>query len=404
MGDSGPQLVGLEKLFNNPKAYNVLPYKHKYTSDNEYVYTGYFIPSWVTVMSCMDKRGYVKEEDGKDHYNKKRESAKSDMTSYIDFCSEYCYYPEEALSKQGENNFNQELLNEQYIDVSILKKHPEPEKGRLQPIYGSDDKTIIDVKWVKDDKGDIIIIEHPIYQNGFPIKNLYVAGIDGIDHGEEDSVVKNSGSKFCVAVKKRSYGIGQGDKYVAYYLKRPKDVRQAYIDALKMLIYYGCKANLEDTKIGFRTWLRERVKNEENYLMKRPDYALSSNRGKRNTLWGTPGSQKNILHGLDLVETFVNDNWFTITWLPVLEQMKKFSYEAKGRFDIIMAMVYAEIADEDMYNTKIVSTKDSVRSNWDKKKIGKYIDDNGCVRWGVQDIEQPINNITINPYLGLELR
>jgi len=43
-GDTGPQLIGLEKMFFNPDNYNVLPYRHKYSKDGEYVLTAYFVP------------------------------------------------------------------------------------------------------------------------------------------------------------------------------------------------------------------------------------------------------------------------------------------------------------------------------------------------------------------------
>ena len=44
-GDSGPQLEGLARMFNNPLGYNVLPYKNQYTRDGKIAYTGFFIPA-----------------------------------------------------------------------------------------------------------------------------------------------------------------------------------------------------------------------------------------------------------------------------------------------------------------------------------------------------------------------
>jgi hypothetical protein len=43
-GDTGPQLIGLEKMFFNPEAYNVLPYKHNYSKNGEYILSAYFVP------------------------------------------------------------------------------------------------------------------------------------------------------------------------------------------------------------------------------------------------------------------------------------------------------------------------------------------------------------------------
>lgn len=54
-GDSDASaLEGLSKMFNNPKEYNVLPYKNNYSEDGEVQYTGYFIPAF----NIMLKKGF----------------------------------------------------------------------------------------------------------------------------------------------------------------------------------------------------------------------------------------------------------------------------------------------------------------------------------------------------------
>jgi hypothetical protein len=46
-GDSsGENLAGLESIFRNPVSYNILPYLNKYNSTGDYVYTGFFIPTF----------------------------------------------------------------------------------------------------------------------------------------------------------------------------------------------------------------------------------------------------------------------------------------------------------------------------------------------------------------------
>jgi hypothetical protein len=60
------------------------------------------------------------------------------------------------------------------------------------------------------------------------INNLYVAGIDGIDIGQaETSAQTRDPSKFCTVIKRRVYGMKE-PSYVAYYLDRPDDIREAY--------------------------------------------------------------------------------------------------------------------------------------------------------------------------------
>ena len=118
-------------------------------------------------------------------------------------------------------------------------------------------------------------------------------------------------------------------------------------------------------------------------LMKRPVSAQSSIK-RSSTLWGTPGSEKMIQHGLDLVAQYVDDFYFNIWFIDMLEQLQKFSYEAKGRFDIILSMVYTEIADEDMMG--IVVKKDNpMQSDWEEYgEIGWFTDSRGYKYFGYE--------------------
>ena len=70
---------------------------------------------------------------------------------------------------------------------------------------------------------------------GNTYKNLYVAGIDSIDQGKDDSATDNDVSDFCIVIKKRVRGMDD-PKYVAIYKDRPKDIRQAYETAHKLLV------------------------------------------------------------------------------------------------------------------------------------------------------------------------
>jgi hypothetical protein len=49
-GDMGAPLEGLKKIYYNPKAFKVLPYRHNYTQTGEYELTGFFIPYFVQAL------------------------------------------------------------------------------------------------------------------------------------------------------------------------------------------------------------------------------------------------------------------------------------------------------------------------------------------------------------------
>jgi hypothetical protein len=394
-GDEGPPLAGLEKMFLNVESFNGLPYRHNHTRDGQYTMTGYFLPAYACVIRFMDKRGVTDEHAARQYYENERKKLAHLPKELMDYCAEYCFFPEEALNKQGQNNFNQVLLAQQYTEIQIHKTTPKPERGYLFWNKDSQDN-VIGVRWVKDPNGPIEIIEHPVDdpETKAPKKNMYVAGVDSIDHGTDDSVVGEKGSKFAILIKKRQTGLS-GNLYVAKYIERPSDVRIAYTNAAMMLWYYGCKANVEDTKISFRTWLREK-KLDTKMLMARPQFAINPNKKKGNTgiLWGTPGSEKMIMHGLNLIATYIEDEWNKIFFIDLLEQLQKFSYENKGEFDLVMAMVYTEIGDEDMYDLKIDQSY-RTPDTWDD--VGYFIDPNtGYKQWGVIPKEQNTISVKIN--------
>ena len=49
----------------------------------------------------------------------------------ITFCAEYCFTPNEALLKQGDNLFNAELLSDQITQIRVFKNYTKPEQTAL---------------------------------------------------------------------------------------------------------------------------------------------------------------------------------------------------------------------------------------------------------------------------------
>ena len=382
-GDTGPQLAGLEKMFFDPVGFNILPYRHNYTKNGEYALTQYFVPQYQCQVSYLDKRGVTSKKQAKDYFEIERQKYLNNLQEYLINCQEYCFTPEEQLSRQGVNSFNQLKLAERRMEIEVHKTVQKPDRGYLEWTYNSNQE-IDGVKWISSPHGNILRIEPPIKDaENQPLKNLYVGGIDSIDQGVTDSVVGEKGSKFACLIKKRTMG-NHGDKYVCIYVDRPAVAKEAYAMAQKMLWYYGCKANLEDTKITFRAYLRER-KWDHRMLMKRPQYGLENAQGvkfRKNTsnLWGTPGSLKMIQHGLELIADYVEDFTQNIDFLEMIDQLQKYSFENKGAFDIVSAMIMTEIGDEDMFNSKI---KEGIQEKRITRDVGYYIDERGIKRWGV---------------------
>jgi hypothetical protein len=118
----------------------------------------------------------------------------------------------------------------------------------MEFIYKGPDRkrdNIIGVRFKPYKGGPVHILQHPLWDNSSirepgetneeyqnrtkiedydyssPIRNLYVAGLDGIDIGQaQTSDNTKNPSKFCTLIKRRVHGMKE-PMYVAYYLDRP---------------------------------------------------------------------------------------------------------------------------------------------------------------------------------------
>lgn len=406
-GETGPQMEGLRKMYYEPQLFGVLPYRHNFTKNGEYAITSFFLPAFRTIkeLSLLDSRGWLDDEDGKAYFNKTRDLKAQDPEEFTTFCAEYCFDGEEAFSLEGNNKFNKILIAEQLASIRIHKDSPKPERGTLEYIFKNGQhsrENITGLRWIKNNNGDVQIIEHPIWtqvsydEEGNELKyekmnGLYVAGIDSIDLGMEDtSALTKDPSNFCIVIKRRQFGL-KDPTYVAVYKARPNDVRDAYKTAIKLLQYYNCKANLEATRVSMLSWARE--KKYLNYFMYRPVATYpAGNNPKRRTI-GTPASVAIIDHQTDLIRDYVNDFCHNIWFEEMLDELSRYTDEMKRKFDIIAAMGLCELGDEDMMGVtprQIENTDDSFQD------FGYYIDpETGYRRKGIIP-KKIITKATIN--------
>lgn len=373
-GDSGPQLEGLSKIFNNPMGFNVLPYKNFDTRDGKVQYTGWFLPAHKFSLdsSYVDKRGVTDHIRFKEYYNKVRNNLEG--KELIIECAEHCFCPEEALLMQGDNIFDAAVISDRLVQIRVHKQYTKPvpmslrmENGVIRPIENPNSK--------------LLVVEPPILDQdtGLPYKNLYVAGIDAIDMGSQASAQDSDVSDFCIVIKKRMHGVNE-PKYVAMYKDRPRDIREAYEIALRLCIWYNCQALLEYTKITIQQYFIN--KGFGHIFMTRPDFAISQKARigrSQKRLIGLPATEAVIRHGLDLVGLYINDYCHQIDFDEMLEQMLNYSYENKKKFDIIAAIQMCEVGDEELSGIP-PKVQQAVQKQW--VDIGYYIDENGVKRKG----------------------
>lgn len=390
-GTGGDQkyMEGLSKIFYNPKGFNILPYKHNYTKSGEYVYTGFFIPSFTFQAEFTDNRGVTNSVKAREYYQKKRDALLGDPKSYLIECAEFCFTPEDAFAFEGDNTFNIELLAEQQTAIKVHKIGPHIDIGKLEYKFRDNkhvEEMIEKVIFVPNPiKGKIHILEAPVtdQDNKIP-RNLYVAGIDGIDMGGEDTSNKTiDPSDFCVVIFKRSFGI-EPPKIVAYYKDRPQKIAEAHLNCLMLLQYYNAKAVLESTRISILQYFKSK-KCADKYLMRRP--RACQNDGGRSKQFGAPATETIIKHQLELISDYIDQYCQEIWFIEVVEELIKYSYKNKGKFDIVAALGMAMLADEELMFVKPKIETD--KSN-ELQPFGYWTDSNGIKHKGRIPQNQPI--------------
>ena len=111
----------------------------------------------------MDHRGVTDEDAAKEYHLKKRAEKANTPQNWLEYCSEYCFYPEEALSRQGQNDFDQNKIAEQITNIKVLKEMPSTyKKGYLSWTY-KDNNTdeIVGVRFTESNNGPIVVLEEP---------------------------------------------------------------------------------------------------------------------------------------------------------------------------------------------------------------------------------------------------
>ena len=413
----GAPLEGLKKIYYNPKAFKVLPYRHNYTQTGEYELTGFFIPYFVQALDpqFMDNRGVCDTERYKEFLQDERDNLLAVPEEYYKKCAERCWFAEEAFNLEGVNKFNKILISEQLAEIRLHKRGPRPEAGYIDYIYKNNKHTqdnINGFKWIPNSNGKVKILEHPVWSDLYKenierqrilaeergedfevqsyneMKDLYVAGIDGIDIGANQTSDKTKDpSDFCITILRRAHGL-KDPQIVAMYKDRPGNIREAYKIAMCLLKYYNAKVNIEATRMGMVTWARENKCLQ--YFMKRPRATLTDIKYGTTKQYGTPATKTVIEQHTDLTADFVEDYCHTIWFEEILEQLTSYNDENKGKFDIIAALGMTFLADQELSGRQPVNVVQEVEQFED---FGYYIDADGYKKFGVIPKAQklPIN-------------
>ena len=405
-GDFGPPLEGLKKIYYNPKAFKILPFRHKWTQDGTTIESGFFLPYFLQSLNpeYMDSRGVCNQTEYKKLLQEERNNLLAVPEEYLKKCAERCWNAEEAFTLEGQNKFNKMKIADQLAKIRLHKIGPRPQVGTIDYTYKSNKHSLENIdgfRWLLN-SGKVQILEHPVWSDLYKeqiekqkreaeeqgidfeapvyteMNDLYVAGIDGIDIGAaQTSKETRDPSDFCIVIKRRAFGLN-GPQYVAMYKDRPQNIREAYKIAMCLCRYYNCRINIEATRVGMITWARENKCLQ--YFMKRPRATLTDIKYGTTKQYGTPATKTIIEQQTDLIADYVEDYGHNIWFEDMLEQLNGYNDENKTKFDIIAALGMVELADQELSGRQPTKVDKAVEEFQD---YGYYINDKGYREFGV---------------------
>lgn len=405
-GDFGPPLEGLKKIYYNPKAFKILPFRHKWTQDGTTIESGFFLPYFLQSLNpeYMDSRGVCNQTEYKKLLQEERNNLLAVPEEYLKKCAERCWNAEEAFTLEGQNKFNKMKIADQLAKIRLHKIGPRPQVGTIDYTYKSNKHSLENIdgfRWLLN-SGKVQILEHPVWSDLYKeqiekqkreaeeqgidfeapvyteMNDLYVAGIDGIDIGAaQTSKETRDPSDFCIVIKRRAFGLNE-PQYVAMYKDRPQNIREAYKIAMCMCRYYNCIINIEATRVGMITWARENKCLQ--YFMKRPRATLTDIKYGTTKQYGTPATKTIIEQQTDLIADYVEDYGHNIWFEDMLEQLNGYNDENKTKFDIIAALGMVELADQELSGRQPTKVDKEVEEFQD---YGYYINDKGYREFGV---------------------
>lgn len=405
-GDFGSPLDGLKKIYYNPVAFKILPFRHKWTQDGTTIESGFFLPYFLQSLNpeYMDSRGVCNQTEYKKVLQEERNNLLAVPEEYLKKCAERCWNAEEAFTLEGQNKFNKMKIADQLAKIRLHKIGPRPQVGTIDYTYKSNKHSLENIngfRWLLD-SGKVQILEHPVWSDLYKeqiekqkkeaeeqgidfeapvyteMNDLYVAGIDGIDIGAaQTSKETRDPSDFCIVIKRRAFGLNE-PQYVAMYKDRPQNIREAYKIAMCMCRYYNCRINIEATRVGMITWARENKCLQ--YFMKRPRATLTDIKYGTTKQYGTPATKTIIEQQTDLIADYVEDYGHNIWFEDMLEQLNGYNDENKTKFDIIAALGMVELADQELSGRQPTKVDKEVEEFQD---YGYYINDKGYREFGV---------------------
>jgi uncharacterized lipoprotein YddW (UPF0748 family) len=114
---------------------------------------------------------------------------------------------------------------------------------------------------------------------------------------------------------------------------------------LKLCQFFNGKLLFEATRVSIKNYFQQH--NKLHWLMRRPSVTANSTTKTNLKQYGCPVNPNIIDHYLDLIEQFVVDYSDGIQFPNMIDELMRYSYENKRKFDIVASLGMALIAAEE---------------------------------------------------------
>jgi len=377
--------VAAKTMFEDPKRYNLMSFEY------EGKQIGKFYPAYAKYLGYYEDTGVSDKVGAKQDLDKRREEKKDSPADFLQHTSEFPYIPREAFQVSAGGFLPFSIMENRYVE---LERNEELRNivqiGDLD--WVREGSRIVDVKWSPNPKGLFQIAEHPVWtRKDFgdiqKVQNLYLGGVDSFDAIEEEGRMRKDKSPLSHIIFKRFWKASDTSFLpVAKLTQVADDAEEAYMNSLKLALYYHAKSLVEYTKIGV---IRHYISEGFSWLLyKRPKLDGIVQNSTATQTYGVHMPIEVKMHGIKLLSTYYKKYIDQQYFQSLLRDGMNFSFDGydKNKHDETMAMAIAMIAHEDMYNTKVKEER-AKGNSWPVHTR----DSNGNISFGVPKTPLPPN-------------
>jgi hypothetical protein len=312
-GEEGLDIEGLEDIFNDPGAFDMLEFPNVWEEGMEGTTCGYFVPVWRTKSTFMDEEGNVDIVEAIKSEKKIRDKKKKakDPKVLDRWKAEYPFTPNEMFKRLRRNMFDIGEIDAQIKRIETnqaikgllrygkLIRTEEGVEFALQEKYTANPVEQYPHKMDDDLEGCVTIAARPYKdQRGLTPAGMYQIVFDPYYKEESEDLT----SLFSIQVWKQYNQIDPIDDGlpVAWWIGRPQQLETAYRNLFLLCDYYNCTAQGEiagggQGVVDYARATKQIHKLEyEPEMLHNKDFAIKQSQKNKSILMNMPTEKKRL--------------------------------------------------------------------------------------------------------------